>query len=162
MERIIYLDCAPDIVRAAVTEDGELCELHSERVSSPKLTESLFYGRIEQIKPSVCAAFVNIGLEQNAFLPFQEAKNGGQGLRCGDFVIVQGAAKQPTDSKGLRVSERINLAGKSLVLAPGGSGVRVSKKIRNEAERAALEEAARAACPPGCALIVRTDRKSVV
>lgn len=150
------MDCAPDIVRAAVTEDGELCELHSERVSGPKLTESLFYGRIEQIKPSVCAAFVDIGLKQNAFLPFQEMKDGGQGIRCGGFVIVQGAAKQPTESKGLRVSERINLAGKSLVLVPGGSGVRVSKKIRNEAERAALEEAARSACPPGCGLIVRT------
>lgn len=161
MERIIYVDCAPDCIRAAVTEDGEVCELHSEKVSARKLTESLFYGRIEQIKPAVCAAFVNIGLEQNAFLPLQEIEESGQRARCGDFIIVQGAARQPTDSKGLRVSAKINLAGKSLVLVPGGTDVRVSRKIRDERERAALLDAAREVCPPGCGLIVRTASQDV-
>lgn len=161
MERIIYVDCAPDCIRAAVTEDGKLCELHSERVSDRKLTESLFYGRIEQIKPAVCAAFVNIGLAQNAFLPLQELEASGQRARCGDLIIVQGAARQPTDSKGLRVSAKINLAGKSLVLVPGGADVRVSKKIRDDGERAALLEAAREVCPPDCGLIVRTASQNV-
>lgn len=161
MKREIFLDCSPNAVRAAVVEDGELCEIHDERSGSTKLTESLFYGRIEQIRPSVCAAFVNIGLEQNAFLPLSEIEEREPKLRCGDWIIVQGAAKQPTDSKGLRVSARINLAGKSLVLVPGGSGVRVSKKIKDGEERAALLEAASEVCPPGCGLIVRTASQAM-
>ena len=139
-------------------ENGLLCELHEERAGEAKLTESLFYGRIEQIRPSVCAAFVNIGLGQNAFLPLSELEGTP---RCGDMLIVQGAAQQAVETKGLRVTARINLAGKTLVLVPGGEGVHVSKKIRVPEDRRQLAEAAQAVCPPGCGLIVRTASQDV-
>lgn len=162
MERTILFDYTPDIVRAAVLEDGELCEIHSERVGSSKLTESLFYGRIEQIRPSVSAAFVNVGLELNAFLPLDELERACEKKpRCGDMIIVQGAAKQETDTKGLRVTARINLAGKWLVLVPGETGVHVSKKVRQPEQRAALLEAAQQVCPQNCGLIVRTASQDV-
>lgn len=158
MERTLVFDCQPDTTRAAVLENGILCELHEEHAHETKLTESLFYGRIEQIRPSVRAAFVNIGLEQNAFLPLDEI----EGIpRCGDTFIVQGAARQAVDSKGLRITARINLAGKTLVLVPGGNAVHVSKKIRDPETRRQLSEAAQAVCPPGCGLIVRTASQDV-
>ena len=159
MERNLLFDCQSGWTRAAVMEDGGLCELHLERAKRENLTESLFYGRVMQIRPSVCAAFVDIGLALNAFLPLDEA--GPEPLRCGDMLIVQGAARQATDTKGLRVTTRINLAGQTLVLVPGKPGIHVSKKIKNEADRQALAEAALSVCPPECGLIVRTASQDV-
>ena len=159
MRRELLFDCAPDWIRAAVVEDGVLCELHSEQVGSAKATESLFCGRIEQIRPSVGAAFVNIGLNRNGFLPLDEL--GDAPPRCGDMLIVQGAARQETESKGLRLTARINLAGKGLVLVPGGSGAHVSKKVKDPQARAQLLEAAQALCPEGFGLIVRTASQNV-
>lgn len=159
MERTLLFDCQPGWTRAAVVEDGSLCELHLEQAKRESLTESLFYGRVMQIRPSVCAAFVDIGLALNAFLPLDEA--GPQPLRCGDMLIVQGAARQANDTKGLRVTTRINLAGQTLVLVPGKEGVHVSKKIKCEADRQALAEEAKSVCPPECGLIVRTASQDV-
>lgn len=159
MKRELFLDCAPDYVRAAVIKDGKLCEIHTEAVSSAKLTESLFCGRITGIRLSVCAAFVDIGLELNAFLPLSEIEN--KKLKCGDFLIVQGAAKQATDSKGLRITTKINLAGSSLVLVPGQHDVRISKKIQDETLREQLLEAGRLICPPDCGLIIRTASQNL-
>ena len=142
MRRELLFDCAPDWIRAAVVEDGVLCELHSEQVGTTKATESLFYGRIEQIRPSVGAAFVNIGLDRNGFLPLDEL--GDTPPKCGDMLIVQGAARQETEGKGLRLTARINLAGKGLVLVPGSSGAHVSKKVKDPQARNQLLEAAQA------------------
>ena len=159
MKRELIFDCAPDWVRAAVMEDGVLCELHSEPVGSTKATESLFCGRVEQIRPSVGAAFVNIGLERNGFLPLGEL--GEKPPRCGDMLIVQGAARQETEGKGLRLTVRLNLAGKALVLVPGGQGAHVSKKVKDPQVCEQLQEAASALCPEGCGLIVRTASQDV-
>ena len=101
-------------MRAAVLEDGELVELHMEGGEPDRQTETLYYGRVQAVRPSVHAAFVEIGQELNAFLPLEE----GVKLKSGDTLIVQGVAKQTTQSKGLRVSTRINLTGRTLVLIP--------------------------------------------
>lgn len=152
MKRELIVDDFPGYLRAAVMEDGKLCEIHGERTDDSGETESVFYGRVQAIKPSLKAAFVDIGAELNAFLPLQ----GESALRCGDWVIVQGQARQATDTKGLRVTEKLNLAGKWLVLVPGQSGVHVSKKVKDPALREALLAAGQAVCPPKCGLIVRT------
>ena len=146
------MDRSLGVTRAAVLEDGALCELHIERETEVSETESLFCGRVQAIRPSVRAAFVDVGLEKNAFLPLRE----GASLRAGDWVIVQGAASQSVRTKGLRVTDRPMLAGKWLVLLPGERGVRLSKKIQDEALRARLREAAEEICPEGFGLIVRT------
>ena len=152
MERTIAIDRSLGVTRAAVIEDGALCEMHIEREAEVSQTESLFYGRVQAVKPSVCSVFVNVGLELNAFLPLRE----GVSPRPGDWLIVQGAASQSVRTKGLRVTDRPMLAGKWLVLLPGDSGVRLSKKIRDEAQRERLREAGEAVCPEGFGLIVRT------
>lgn len=152
MIRELLIDDAPGYLRAAVVEDGKLCEIHGERSGGAGETESVFYGRVQAVKPSLKAAFVEIGAQLNAFLPLTDEDK----LRCGDWVIVQGQASQATDTKGLRVTRKINLAGKWLVLVPGQRGVHVSKKVKDPALREALLEAAQAVCPPDCGLIVRT------
>lgn len=157
MKREIYLDRSLGQIRAAVVEDGLLRELHTERNTEKKLTETVFLGRVEQIRPSVGAAFVNIGQPLNAFLPLTPEDH----YRCGDMILVQGAAKQATETKGLRVSARLNLAGKWLVLIPGESGIHISKKVKHAVLREELTRLAQEICPPNCALIVRTASEDV-
>ena len=107
MKRELIVDCRSGGMRAAVLEDGELVELHMEGGEPDRQTETLYYGRIQAVRPSVHAAFVEIGQELNSFLPLED----GVKLKSGDMLIVQGVAKQTTQSKGLRVSTRINLTG---------------------------------------------------
>ena len=152
MKRELLLDNTLDTTRVAVIEDGTLVELHIERKGAAKQTESLFFGKVQTIKPSVCAAFVDIGQTLNAFLPLRK----DHGLRTGDFIIVQGEASQSVQTKGLRVTDRVNLAGKWMVLIPGGEGVRISKKIKDPALREQLQRIGEEICPPDCGVIVRT------
>lgn len=157
MIRELLIDDAPGYLRAAVVEDGRLCEIHGEKSGGAGETESVFFGRVQAIKPSLKAAFVDIGTQINAFMPLADDST----LRCGDWVIVQGQAKQATETKGLRVTEKINLAGKWLVLIPGQSGVHISKKVKDSALREALFKLAQGICPPDCGLIVRTASEDV-
>lgn len=152
MERVLVFDSLCNWMRAGVIEDGVLCELHSEKYAAEDPTESLYYGCVKQIRPALNAAFVDIGQKQNAFLPLEKDEQ----LRCGDYLIVQGAAKQTTDTKGLRITRKITLAGKTLVLIPGGDGVHISKKIRDEEQRSLLIQTAQDICPHGYGLIIRT------
>ena len=122
MTRKLIIDDSLGYIRAALLEDGSLCEIHIERQTSQDQAESLYLGRIQSIKPALHAAFVDIGTELNAFLPIDDDRK----LRCGDMIIVQGQSKQSTDTKGLRITEHVNLAGKWLVLLPQGSDVRIS------------------------------------
>ena len=152
MKRTLLIEHTPNIIRTALFEDEKLSDIHQERRKSKKLTESLFLGRVQAIRPSVCAAFIDIGEPLNAFLPLGENST----LKCGDYVIVQGTAVQAVDTKGLRVTDAINLAGKWLVLVPEAGDVRISKKIKDTALRESLLEAVTPLCPEGCGLIVRT------
>lgn len=152
MTRKLIVDDSLGYTRAALLEDGILCEIHMEKQTDDDQAESLFLGRIQSIKPALHAAFVDIGSELNAFFPLPEDTN----LRCGDMLIVQGQAKQSTDTKGLRITDRINLAGRHLVLLPNGQGVHISKKIKDPSLRETLSSLGRQICPHGCGLIIRT------
>lgn len=157
MTRRLIVDDSLGCIRTAVLENGTLCEIHMEKQSSADQAESLFLGRIQSIKPALHAAFVDIDTEINAFLPIREGMN----LRCGDMIIVQGQAKQSTDSKGLRITDNVNLAGKWLVLLPQANGVHVSKKIKDRALREALAKLGKEICPQSCGLIIRTAGEEV-
>ena len=67
MKRELIVDCKSGGTRAAVLEDGELVELHLESGAPDGQTETLYYGRVQAVRPSVHAAFVEIGQELNAF-----------------------------------------------------------------------------------------------
>ena len=157
MIRKLIIDHSFGCVRAAVVEDGLLSEIHLEKQSADDQAESIFLGRIQAIKPSLHAAFVDIGSETHAFLPIREEMK----LRCGDMLVVQGQAKQSTETKGLRITDNVNIAGKWLVLLPHGRDVHISKKIKDPALRNQLHQLASEICPADCGLIVRTAGEDV-
>lgn len=157
MERTLLIDDGLHDLRAAVIEDGILCEIHRENPGADSDAESLYFGRVQSIRPSLGAAFVDIGEELHAFLPMREDMN----LRCGDMLIVQCLARQTTESKGMRISASVNLAGKWLVLLPGDSGIRISKKVKDPALRCALLELGEGMLRPGFGMIIRTASEDV-
>lgn len=172
MERQILISGEPHETRAAVLEDGRLVEFFTERPNRERLVGNIYKGKVANVLPGMDAAFVNIGLERNAFLyakdvrPWLEEEGEHEPgppparieelVRKGQDVLVQ-VVKDPVGSKGARVTTYIGLAGRYLVLTPHNAFVGVSRRITDEAERARLREWALAARPAEqMGLIVRT------
>lgn len=150
--------------RVALLEDRELVELYIER---PKrsVVGNVYLGKVSDVLPGMQAAFVDIGIEKNAFLYVDEvvAPEGLEGLprrdiqsllKPGQQVMVQ-VTKDPMGTKGARVTTEITLPGRFLVLMPFSEFVGVSKKLP-DAERDRLHRIVEANMPPGIGVIVRT------
>ena len=170
-EIIVHVD--KEETRAAVIEDDVLVELYMERPVRQRLAGNIFKGRVENVLPGMQAAFVNIGLEKNAFLYVSDAvsaKSNGEDdeilesmknvsikdvLHQGQPLLVQ-INKEPIGTKGARVTTHITLPGRYLVLMPNVEYVGVSRRIENDKERDRLKSIAEKARPKGMGLIVRT------
>lgn len=150
--------------RVALLEDSELVELYIER---PKrsVAGNVYLGKVSDVLPGMQAAFVDIGLEKNAFLYVDEvvAPEGLENLpkreisallKPGQQLMVQ-VVKDPMGTKGARVTTEITLPGRFLVLMPFSDFVGVSKKLPDE-ERDRLHEIIRSSIPAGMGVIVRT------
>lgn len=172
----ILVSTRQDETRAAVLEDGDLVEVYFERPINQRLVGNIYKGKVENVLPGMQAAFVNIGLERNAFLYVDDAVVPEQVegdeeeevtetlprnltirdvLRVNQDVIVQ-VAKEPMGQKGARVTRRITLPGRYLVYMPTVDYVGVSRRIHDEKERDRLRKLAEAVKPPGVGVIVRT------
>lgn len=154
--------------RAAVREDNKLVEHYIERDNDEKVAGSIYKGVVENVLPGMDAAFVNIGLERNAFLYVDDinaqTSNDKDGYRRrgidemlheGQDIIVQ-VEKEPIGTKGARVVTDLSLPGRYLVLMPTGGGIGVSRRISDERERQRLRRIAQTLKPEGMGLIVRT------
>ncbi len=150
--------------RVAMLEDRELVELYIER---PKRSAvgNVYLGKVSDVLPGMQAAFVDIGLEKNAFLYVDEvvAPEGLEGvprrdiqalLKPGQQVMVQ-VIKDAMGTKGARVTTEITLPGRFLVLMPFSEFVGVSKKLP-EAERDRLHDIIHSHVPSKMGVIVRT------
>src|SRR5690625_2273621 len=160
----IVVSAGPSETRAALLEDGRLVELFLERETSELVVGNIYKGRVENVLPGMQAAFVNIGLERNAFLYVDDVidfPNGSEpprerggtrsiddGLRVGQDVIVQ-VNRGPIGTKGARVGTHLRIAGRYLVLMPTVDHVALSRRIESEAERQRLKEIAEKICPKG-------------
>ncbi|MDR7445103.1 MAG: Rne/Rng family ribonuclease [Armatimonadota bacterium] len=169
MKREIFANVEPFEVRVAVREDGELVNLFIER--DEPVVGNIYKGRVANVLRGMDAAFVDIGLARNAFLHVSDVRAhriGGeeledaigrgaiqQRLRPGQEIIVQ-VTKEPTGTKGARVTTYVALPAYYLVLMPTVSYVGVSRKIESEAERKRLREIAERIRPAKMGLIVRT------
>ncbi len=136
----------------AVVEDGKLCEYALERAGEGKRTGSVYKGRVQRVLLGMQAAFVDIGLEKNAFLPL----GGGESVRGGQELLVQVLKDPPGGTKGLRLTREITLPGRLCVLKPGTQGVGVSRKL-DAAAQERLRALGGAICPEGCGLLLRTQ-----
>ncbi|GAA2245687.1 hypothetical protein GCM10010401_18910 [Rarobacter faecitabidus] len=150
----------------AVLEDGVLVEHYVSQQSQASMAGNVYLGRVQNVLPSMEAAFVDIGKGRNAVLYAGEVnwdaagiadgqpRRIEQALKSGDTVVVQ-VTKDPIGHKGARLTSQITLAGRYLVFVPGGGMTGISRKLP-EPERVRLKKILRAVVPDGAGVIVRT------
>ena len=142
---------------AAVIENGKVAEFFVHR--GDIILGDVYLAQVENILPSIEAAFVNVGSDKMGFLHAQDI--GGKGalqdkLKPKQKLVVQ-VVKEPVGHKGPRVTTEISLPGRFLVLMPNEAGINVSKKITSSKERARLKSLVNLLKPVGVGIIVRTE-----
>lgn len=154
-----------DRTQIAVLEDEVLAEHYVTLASEQSFAGGIYLGRVQNVLPSMEAAFMDIGKKRNAVLYAGEvnweaaglegkARNIEKALKSGDKVLVQ-VTKDPIGHKGARLSSQISLPGRFLVYVPGSSMTGISRKLP-EGERRRLKEILRTIIPEDAGVIVRT------
>jgi ribonuclease G len=156
----------------ALLEDGKLVEFYVERPMDRERAGNIYRGRVVNVLPGMEAAFVDIGLEKNAFLHVEDLLPAhlekkpkvkplvSDMLSVGQSIIVQ-VKKEQNGSKGARITTHYTIPGRWIVLLPNADYVAVSKKIEAEAERARLKQIGEQLRLPGEGLIIRTVAEGV-
>jgi ribonuclease G len=167
----ILINVTPRETRAALVDNGVLQEVVIERASRRGLISNIYNGRVSRVLPGMQAAFVDVGLERTAFLHASDiAGDSAEELPDrhvepnirdvvseGGELLVQ-VLKDPLGSKGARLTTHITIPSRYLVMLPKGSGIGVSARIEDEAERDRLRKVMDAVISPPtkAGYIVRT------
>lgn len=166
VDRTLLVREGEDRTEIAVLEDGVLVEHHVTRASQQSMIGNVYLGKVQNVLPSMEAAFVDIGRGRNAVLYAGEVNwdavgltNGAQrkiedALKPGDPVLAQ-VSKDPIGHKGARLTAQISLPGRYLVYVPGSSMTGISRKLP-ETERTRLKKVLRRVVPEDAGVIVRT------
>jgi ribonuclease G len=170
MQKKIVINCDNKQTRVAVLENDKPVEIYLERPVHQRVVGNIYKGIVANVLPGMQAAFVDIGLERNAFLYVDDAQPGAdedsenktkskitieQLLRPGEEIMVQ-VVKEPFGSKGARLTRQITIPGRYLVLMPTVEYTGVSRRIEESEERERLKELVSELRPDGKGLIVRT------
>ena len=136
----IIISSHPANTRVCIVEDGKLVEFWVERESTERVVGNIYKGKVMNVLPGMESAFVNIGLEKNAFLYAgdmicDEAAQAGKvnnklNVKIGDEILVQ-VVKDQFGNKGARISMSISLPSRGLILMPQIDYVGVSRKLEN-------------------------------
>ena len=182
MKKEIFVSETASERRIAIVEDGQLVEIYVEKPHHQGMVGNIYKGKVENVIPGMQAAFVDIGHDINAFLPFSEITNpeylkdtstsededSGKkrnsfqekesqvDLTTGQEILVQ-VIKDPFSGKGPRVTTNIALPGHLLVLVPNAHFVGISKKIWDKYEKRRLRKIAQNLTPDKMGIIVRTE-----
>jgi len=171
----IIIDVGSRQTRVALLENKELTEIYIERQSNERIAGNIYKGRVENVLPGMQAAFVDIGLDKNAFLYVKDALPNtyfdedneyvdpaqfkdyqiDELLKAGQEIVVQ-IMKEPIDTKGARITTHITLPGRFVVLMPTVEYIGISRRIESDALREKLKKMAEELKPKGMGLIVRT------
>ena len=154
-----------DRIQIGVLEDGVLAEHFVSKTQQDSLIGNVYLGKVQNVLPSMEAAFVDIGRGRNAVLYAGEVNwesvnlEGKQrrienALKSGDSVLVQ-VTKDPVGHKGARLTSQISLPGRYLVYVPGGSMTGISRKLP-DVERNRLKRILKDRLPEDAGVIVRT------
>jgi len=182
-QKEMIISHTPHETRLAVVEDGVVSEVAFERERSRGVVGNLYKGRVNRVLPGMQSAFVNIGLERDAFLyvsdviddddylseeeeriveterEIRAAKGNNQSidelLKSGQEVLVQ-VAKEPLGTKGARITSYVSLPGRLLVYMPTVEHIGVSRKIDTAEERSRLRRLIQSSKQRGGGYIVRT------
>lgn len=175
MYREILMQVAEEESKVAVLEDGQLVEIYVERSLEQHLVGNIYKGVVKNVLPGMQSAFVDIGLEKNAFLYVDDAlmnvlwpeeddylhnkdiiqPNIRDIVKEGQEIVVQ-IAKEPVGTKGARITTKITLPGRYLVLIPEVDYIGISRRIEEEAERERLKKIVEDLKPKKMGLIIRT------
>lgn len=152
----IIIGANEDETRMGLLENGRLMEYMVERTAEQHLVGSIFKGRVCNVVRGIQAAFVDIGLEQNAFL-YLGAK---QDVTEGQSLVVQ-ISKDARGTKGPTAVRELTLPGRYVVLLPQADYVGISRKITDKAERERLGGICARVRPAGMGVVVRTAAAGV-
>ena len=178
MHKEIFINESMGETRIAIQEDGQLVEVYVEKQDNHRMVGNVYKGKVENVLPGMQAAFVDIGYELNAFLPFSEIgsdeylieENEGKrnrnnknvkydnievDLKKDQEIYVQ-VIKEPFAGKGPRVTTEVALPGRLLVLVPNASYIGISKKIWDKFERRRLKKIAQKLRVGDIGIIIRT------
>ncbi|NLL37796.1 MAG: Rne/Rng family ribonuclease [Fretibacterium sp.] len=144
--------------RVAILENGRLSEIFIERMWDHQKAGEIYKARVESVLPGINAAFVSIGDGRNAFLYLNDAQ--GMTVLPNQELVVQ-VTKTARKNKGARVTPRLSLPGRYLVLVPGGDETGVSRRIADDEERKRLRHFARELKGDDFGLIIRTAAEGV-
>ena len=160
--------------QVAILQDGKLNDYLYELNDNKSILGNIYKGRVMNILPGMEAAFVDIGLDKNAYLFLddllsdkflkekkikkKDAINISKVLKKGDELLVQ-VVREPIGEKNVSVTTDISLTGKYIAFIPNTIDVNLSKKIRNLDERKRLEEAGKSIMNNGNGMIIRTFAK---
>ncbi|GAA4713909.1 Rne/Rng family ribonuclease [Phytohabitans rumicis] len=165
VDRVMVVRQRGDRTQIAVLEDGVLVEHYVTRASAGTMAGNVYLGKVQNVLPSMEAAFVDVGRGRNAVLYAGEvnwdatglegrARSIEQALKSGDSVLVQ-VTKDPIGHKGARLTSHIALSGRHLVYVPHGNASGISRKLPDN-ERKRLRDVLKKMVPDGAGVIVRT------
>jgi len=167
VDRVMVVREKANRTQIAVLEDGITVEHYVAKSEEASLIGNVYLGRVQNVLPSMEAAFVDIGRGRNAVLYSGEVdwdaatEEGGErpkrieaALKTGDTVLVQ-VTKDPIGHKGARLTSQISLPGRYLVYVPGGGMNGISRKLP-DTERARLKAILKTLVPESAGVIVRT------
>ncbi|WP_019179057.1 Rne/Rng family ribonuclease [Microbacterium yannicii] len=165
VDRVMIVRSRNGRIQIAVQEDNVLVEHYVARNQDASLIGNVYLGRVQNVLPSMEAAFVDIGRGRNAVLysgevDWDAVETGNQprrielALKSGDRVLVQ-VTKDPVGHKGARLTSQISLPGRYLVYVPGGAMNGISRKLP-DTERARLKKILKEVLPESSGVIVRT------
>ncbi len=170
VERSMVVRQHGERIEIAVLEDGVLVEHFVTGRGSDSLVGNIYLGRVQNVLPSMEAAFIDIGRGRNAVLYAGEvdwdaaglagkARKIEQALSSGDSVLVQ-VTKDPIGHKGARLTTQLSLAGRFLVYVPSGGATGISRKLP-DTERKRLKDLLKQIVPEDAGVIIRTASEGV-
>lgn len=165
VERTMVVRSTEGRTQIVVLEDGVLVEHYVARKAAASMIGNVYLGKVQNVLPSMEAAFVDVGKGRNAVLYAGEVNWDAAGLegqprrielalKSGDPVLVQ-VSKDPVGHKGARLTSQVSLPGRYLVYVPNSSMTGISRKLP-DTERARLKKILKAVVPDHAGVIVRT------
>ncbi len=162
----VIIDSGLSEERVAILENNKLIEIYIERLEDRKIIGNIYKGKIMNVLPGIEAAFVDIGIDRNAFLHLDDVvqslgrQNGKDSdvkdlIKVGQEIDVQ-VVKEAIVPKGARVTTNISLPGRYLVLMPNNKGIAVSRRIEKEEEKERLKKILQKVKKKEYGFIVRT------
>ena len=123
----VFVEKRHNVVRVAVKQEGKIVEcLVEEHSTEPQIGE-VYKGRIKNIIPAINSIFIDIGLEKEAYMYYSDELK-RIGLKKGQEILVE-VIKEPLGNKGAKVSNKVNILGKNIVIILGEEGISVSTRV---------------------------------